>query len=253
MDKKNRLFLILGFFFVTNALIAEFIGVKIFSFERTLGFDPVNWNILGFKLSFELSSGVLLWPVVFIMTDLINEYYGKKGVRLLSYLTVVMLIYAFIMVFVAIGTEPAEWWINSRQNAGLSNFNVAFTGVFGQGLGIIIGSLVAFLVGQFVDAYIFQKIKQRSPDNKIWARATGSTLVSQFIDSFVVLTIAFGIWGDWPVKQILAVGIMNYTYKLVMAFVLLPVLYGVHGMIDRYLGKELSEEMILGKGSGNKD
>lgn len=244
MDKKSRLFIILGFFFVTNALIAEFIGVKIFSLEETLGFQPVNWNILGFDLSFQLTAGVILWPVVFIMTDLINEYYGKKGVRRLSYLTAIMLIYAFIMAFMAISTKPASWWIKSKSDFGLANFDIAFTQVFGQGLGIILGSLIAFLIGQIIDAVIFQKLKAATGKKAIWLRATGSTVVSQMIDSFVVLYIAFGIWGNWPIKQILAVGIMNYTYKLFMAFALLPLLYGVHAIINRYLGKELSHQMI---------
>lgn len=244
MDKKNRLFLVLGFFFVTNALIAEFIGVKIFSLERTLGFNPVNWHIFGFDLSFQLTAGVILWPVVFIMTDLINEYYGKKGVRQLSYLTVLMLIYAFAMAFMAIGTKPADWWIESKIGSGLANFDVAYSQVFGQGLGIIVGSLVAFLVGQIVDAVIFHRLKIITGHNAVWLRATGSTVVSQMIDSFVVLYIAFGVWGNWPMKQIIAVGIMNYIYKLFMAFALLPLLYAVHGIIDRYLGKDLSREMI---------
>ncbi|MBS3913174.1 MAG: queuosine precursor transporter [Bacteroidetes bacterium] len=244
MDKKNKLFLTLGFFFVTNALIAEFIGVKIFSLESTFGYQPVRWNILGFELSFELTAGVILWPVVFIMTDLINEYYGKKGVRRLSYLTVIMLVYAFAMAFMAIGTTPAEWWVNSKAGSGLQNFDIAYTQVFGQGLGIIIGSLIAFIIGQIIDAFIFQKLKKKTGSNKVWLRATGSTLVSQLIDSFVVLYIAFGVWGNWPMKQILAICIMNYIYKVTMAFVLIPVLYLVHGIIDRYLGKELSTTMI---------
>lgn len=244
MEKKSRLFLVLGFFFVTNALIAEFIGVKIFSLENTFGFDAVRWNIMGFELSFQLSAGVILWPVVFIMTDLINEYYGRKGVRTLSYLTVIMLIYAFAMVFMAIGAKPADWWIASKVGSGLANFDIAYSQVFGQGLGIIIGSLVAFLVGQVVDAFIFQRLKRKTGENAIWLRATGSTLVSQMIDSFVVLYIAFGVWGNWPMEQIIAVGIMNYIYKVFMAFALLPLLYGAHKIIDRYLGKDLSKEMI---------
>lgn len=242
--KKHYLFLVLGLFFVTNAIIAEFIGAKIFSLEGTLGFNPAHLHILGKTLNFELTAGVILWPVVFIMTDLINEYYGKKGVQKLSYLTVVMLIYAFIMVFFAIKTTPAQWWAQSKQGIGLENLDTAFGTVFGQGLGIIIGSLIAFLVGQITDAFIFNKLKKRTGHNAIWIRATGSTVISQLLDSFVVLYIAFGIWGNWSASQIIAIGIMNYIYKVTMAFVLLPLLYLVHGFIDRYLGKELSTQMI---------
>lgn len=243
-EKKSRLFLALGFFFVTNALIAEFIGAKLFSLEKTLGFDPVNWNFLGASRSFELTAGVLLWPVVFIMTDLVNEYYGQKGVRRLSYLSIIMIGYAFLMVFMAIRTKPAEWWVHSKAGKGLADFDMAYTQVFGQGLNIIIGSLVAFLIGQLVDAFIFSKLKKRTGHNLVWLRATGSTLVSQLIDSFVVLYVAFHLGSNWTVQQVIGVGIMNYTYKVLMAIVLIPLLYGVHAIIDRYLGKELSTQMI---------
>lgn len=244
MDKKNKLFLVLGFFFVTNALIAEFVGVKIFSLEKSLGFDPVNWNFLGAERSFTLTAGVILWPIVFIMTDLINEYYGKKGVRMLSYLTVIMLVYAFAMAFLAMKSSPADWWVTSKSGQGIADYGKAFDSVFGQGLFIIIGSLVAFLVGQVVDAFIFTKIKQKTGHNQVWLRATGSTLVSQLIDSFVVLYVAFRIGSNWTMAQVFGVGIMNYIYKVTMAVVLLPLLYLVHSLIDKYLGKSLSETMI---------
>jgi queuosine precursor transporter len=244
MDKANRLFLILGFFFVTNAIIAEFIGVKIFSLEQTFGFLPVNWHFFGADRSFTLTAGVILWPIVFIMTDLINEYYGRKGVQRLSYLTVIMLIYAFAMAFMAMHATPADWWVTSKAGQGVTDYGKAFNSVFGQGLSIIAGSLVAFLIGQVIDAFIFTKLKKRTGHNLVWVRATGSTLVSQLIDSFVVLYVAFYLGGNWTMEQIIGVGIMNYIYKVSMAIVLLPVLYGVHSIIDRYLGKELSTKMI---------
>src|SRR5215204_6923560 len=96
-DKSTRLFLILGGFFIANAMIAEFIGVKIFSLEDTLGVHRANINLFGSPFSFHLTAGVLLWPVVFVMTDIINEYYGKRGVRFLSYLAVGLISYAFLM------------------------------------------------------------------------------------------------------------------------------------------------------------
>ena len=76
-DKSTRLFLILGGFFIANVFIAEIIGVKIFSLEKTLGFEPLKIRLLGNDLSVNLTAGVLLWPVVFIMTDLINELRNK--------------------------------------------------------------------------------------------------------------------------------------------------------------------------------
>ena len=236
--RKNKLFLILGTFFLTNAIVAEFIGAKIFSLEATLGFNPANITLFGETNSFNMTAGVILWPFVFIMTDIINEYFGKDGVRKLSYLTVIMLIYSFIMVRVAMGLKGADFWIGSGSNKGISDMSSAYNSVFGAGLMIIIGSLVAFLVGQMVDAFIFTKIKDKTNNKFIWLRATGSTVVSQFIDSYVVLIIAFYIGGTFSFKQVMAIGTINYIYKLTMSIVLLPLLYFVHGIIDRYLGKE---------------
>lgn len=256
ITKSTRLFAILGGFFVANALIAEFIGVKIFSLEKTLGLDVMRLTFFGnADLGFNLTAGVLLWPVVFVMTDIINEYYGRKGVRLLSYLAVALICYAFVMFYVGIKLVPADFWPTSHLLPSMSpeviehlsqevgNYNTAFRLVFSQGLWIIIGSIVAFLIGQFVDVVIFHKIKRMTGERMIWLRATGSTLISQFIDSYVVLTIAFYIGANWELDRVLAIGTVNYIYKFVMAIVLTPVIYGAHFVIDRYLGHELAKKL----------
>lgn len=245
-NKENLLFLVLGGFFVTNALVAEFIGVKIFSLEGSLGLEPILMDFFGQEdLSFNLTAGVLLWPVVFIMTDVINEYFGKRGVKLLSYMAVGLIAYAFLMITLAIGTQPAAFWaeLPLYTEQGL-DINLAFEMIFSQGNWIIIGSLVAFLVGQLVDVTVFQYLRRYTGHRMIWLRATGSTLVSQLIDSFVVLYIAFGLSpADWPMSMILAVCTVNYIYKFVMAVGLTPLLYVFHWGIDRFLGKELAENL----------
>lgn len=249
-NRANRLFVILGGFFITNAIVAEFIGIKIFSLEKSFGFQPFSWNLFGIEdLGFNLTAGAVLWPVVFIMTDIINEYFGKKGVRFLSWMAVGLIVYAFVMVYFAIRLSPNEWWdtisgtLSDDPSTHISGMDQAFGKIFGQGLWIIAGSVIAFLVGQLVDVLIFQRIKKMTGEKFLWLRATGSTLISQFIDSFVVLFIAF-YWGaDWNLERVLAIGIMNYIYKFGMAFILTPVIYLVHWLIDLYLGKTLSEKM----------
>lgn len=243
MSKENRLFLLLAAFFVANALIAEFIGVKIFSLERSLGVAPVQIHLFGSQaLGFNLSAGVLLWPVVFVMTDVINEYYGRTGVRFVSFLTAGLVLYAFGMVYGAIALSPSDFWAVDS-NTGLDR-QAAFVSVFGQGLWIIAGSLAAFLIGQMVDVRAFQAIKRLTGSRRIWLRATGSTLVSQLIDSYVVLFVAFYLGADWDIWLVLAVGTVNYVYKAFAAFALTPVLYAVHALIDRYLGRERAAAMM---------
>jgi len=243
-NKSTRLFLILSGVFITNALIAEVIGVKIFSLEATLGFEPFSFSLFGRdSLSFSLTAGVLLWPVVFIMTDIINEYYGTRGVKFLSYMTVVLIAFAFLVFLAAIYLVPPDWWLGSNKERGVDNMQAAYAGVLGQSNWIIIASMVAFLIGQLVDVLVFHRIKKATGETKIWLRATGSTLVSQFIDSFVVLFIAFYIGGSWSWQQVLATGTVNYIYKFLVAILLTPVIYLVHARIEKYLGGALAAQM----------
>lgn len=244
-DKSTKLFYILGSFFVANAILAEFIGVKIFSLENTINVEPIKLTLLGISdLSFNLTAGVLLWPVVFIMTDIINEYFGRRGVRFLSFTAAGLIVYAFIIVYVAMNLTPSDFWIERQTDSGVINMDQAFNSIFGQGLWIIIGSLTAFLIGQLVDVTVFHYVKSFTGSSKIWLRATGSTLVSQLIDSFVVLFIAFYLGAGWDLSLVIAIGIVNYIYKFIIAVVLTPILYLIHYFIDRYLGKELSEKLM---------
>ena len=246
--KPTRLFLVLGGFFIANAMIAEFIGVKIFSLEDTLGVERAGINIFGTEFSFHLTAGVLLWPVVFIMTDVINEYFGAKGVRFLSFLTMALISYSFLMFNGAINLKPSEYFTIGN---GIEDADAAYRGIFGQGLWIIIGSIVAFLIGQLLDVLVFHRIKKITGEKKVWLRATGSTLVSQLVDSFIVLFIAFYLGrhiGDdqgepWTLHQIAVTGTGNYIYKFVMAVILTPVIYLLHNWIEKYLGKDLSGQM----------
>lgn len=241
VQKRNLLFIVLCGIFLTNALVAEMIGVKIFSAEATLGLEPAHISILGFTLDFNLTAGVVLWPFVFITTDIINEYFGKEGVKRISYLTAILISYAFIVIYVTTILPPADFWmdINNKDNDGNAfNINFAFQTIFRQGLGIIIGSLTAFLIGQLLDVFVFHKLRKLTGNKMIWVRATGSTLVSQLIDSFVVLFIAFFVFGNWSIEQVVSVGVINYLYKFFIAIALTPLIYLAHYLIDQYLGKE---------------
>lgn len=250
-SKKNTLFIILTGFFLTNAILAEIIGVKIFSLEKTLSLPAAQIPLFAdLVLDFNLTAGVVIWPVVFITTDLINEYFGKSAVKKISYLACFLIGYGFLAIWLARVLSPADFWIDINKGHSADNeFNIdhSFNVVFKQGLNIIVGSLVAFLIGQILDAYIFARLKSMTKSKMLWLRATGSTLVSQLIDSFVVLFIAFYFMaGDlkWPLYQIFSVGIINYIYKFTIAILLTPLLYIVHSMIDRFLGQHKAETMV---------
>ncbi len=242
--RSQKLFIILAAFFVVNAVLAEFIGVKIFALEDTLGLNAFEWNLFGQSGSLNFTAGTLLWPIVFIMTDTVNEYYGRRGVRFISWLAVFLIIYGFIFAYAAIHLAPASWWVGASTAQGVPDQQAAFAVIFGQGLWTIAGSVVAFMLGQLIDVSVFHKIRRITGEKKAWLRATGSTAVSQLVDSFVVLYIAFVLGPQkWSMELFYAVGTLNYIYKMCAAIALIPLLYIARGLIRSYLGESQARHL----------
>ena len=210
--RKETVYVILAGIFITNAVTAELIGGKLI-------------NVFGIPMSI----GILPWPVVFITTDLINEYFGQKGVKRLSYITACLIGYCFFILFFAMRfpAHPDIHGVTDEQ----------FSAVFGQSQWIIVGSIVAFLVSQLIDVTIFHFVKNRTGGKMLWLRSTGSTVISQFFDSFIVLGIAFYMTGKMNTSQYIQSGFAGYSVKLVIAVLLTPVIYLAHHLIDRYLNE----------------
>ena len=238
-SRKQKLFIFLFGIFLTNAIIAEIIGVKIVSIEKSLGFNPLQLTTWwGDRWDLNQTAGALNWPLVFITSDIINDHFGRKGVRFISFVTAGFVAFSFFIIYLSTLLTPADFWI--EVNKGTTNFNIndAFSRIFRQGLGIIIGSLSAFLLSQLVDAFVFEKIKAKTGNKYIWLRATGSTLLSQLIDSILVIGIAFYLFGNWSLSQWFNVSLNNYLYKFFVAILFTPVLYVAHYYINIYLAKE---------------
>jgi uncharacterized integral membrane protein (TIGR00697 family) len=220
--RKDLVYFILGGFFLTNAILGELTGGKLFEMSFVFwGWAPLPAAVL--------SIGVLPWPVVFITTDLANEYFGKPGVRKLTFLAVGMIAYSFVVLYAAM--QVAAWDKSPVTDA-------MFHGVFGQSMWIIVGSLVAFGVSQFVDMVLFHTFRRLTGQRMLWLRATGSTFISQLVDTFLIGFIAFVIprklgWDDW-----LRLGLSSYAYKVLIAIVITPIIYAAHGIIDRYLERD---------------
>jgi uncharacterized integral membrane protein (TIGR00697 family) len=211
--KKEIVFVILAGIFITNAVVAELIGGKL------IQIGP-----------FVMSIGILPWPIVFLTTDLINEYFGEKGVRKLSIITACLIAYAFIILLVAISIPAAK---------GISPVNdEQFQAVFGQSMWIIVGSIIAFMVSQLIDVTVFWYFKNKTGDRKIWLRTTGSTVISQLFDSFIVLGIAFWLPGKINFETFLSSALTGYTFKLSVAVLLTPLIYLGHYLIRKYLADE---------------
>ena len=243
-SRANRMFLVLAGFLITNAIIGEFVGVKIFALEATLGAQPFNWSLFGINGTLNFTAGVIVWPFVFILTDVINEYFGVRGVRYISWVAVGLICYAFLAAYVAISLEPAKFWVDINAGMGVPDIQKAYAQIFGQGLWTICGSIVAFILGQLIDVVIFHRILKITGHRFVWFRATASTAVSQLLDSFVVLYIAFVIGPQhWSIPQFLAIGCVNYVYKMTAAIVLIPLLYLGRVVIEKYLGHAEAERL----------
>ena len=174
-----------------------------------------------------MSIGILPWPIVFLTTDLINEYFGQKGVKKLSLITACLIAYCFILLYFAlkIPAVKGEGLVTDSQ----------FNGVFGQSMWIIVGSITAFLVSQLIDVTIFHFFKNKTGNKMIWLRSTGSTVISQLFDSFIVLGIAFWMTGKISTTDYIASSFTGYSVKLIIAILLTPLIYLGHSIIEKYI------------------
>lgn len=211
--KKDIIYVVLAGIFITNALVAELIGGKLIYIGNNV-----------------MSLGILPWPIVFITTDLINEYFGEKGVKKLSLITAALIAYTFILLLIGLN-------IPAVKGDGLITDD-QFSAVFGQSMWIIVGSISAFLVSQLIDVTLFHFLKNRTGEKMLWLRSTGSTVISQLFDSFIVLGIAFWLPGKINGETFVTSAFTGYSVKLLIAIGLTPLIYLGHYLIDNYLGAE---------------
>jgi uncharacterized integral membrane protein (TIGR00697 family) len=210
--KKDTVYVILAGIFITNAIVAELIGGKLIDVGPAV-----------------MSIGILPWPIVFITTDLINEYFGEKGVKKLSLITACLIVYTFLVLFFAMKIP----------STGISTVSTdQFNAVFGQSQLIIVGSITAFLVSQLIDVSIFHFVKRRTGNKMLWLRSTGSTVISQLFDSFIVLGIAFWLPGIMDTKTFIISAFTGYSVKLIIAVLMTPMIYLGHNLIDNYILKD---------------
>ena len=225
--RRQWLFVFLAGLFVTNAITAELISNKLIEI-------PISFSINGNKIGpFVTIVGVIPWPVVFIITDLLNEFYGEKAVRRISWITAILIAYCFIIVSIALQLPAKE-----IPGSSLAT-NAEFGKVFGQAQAVIIGSIAAFLLSQIMDATLFHWIKRKTGNRYIWLRSTGSTVISQMVDTIVVLYIGFVLTGAITMNDFFNIAPTNYLLKLGIAILLTPVIYLGHYLVRKYLREDV--------------
>ncbi len=230
LSRPQKLYVVCAAVFLTALVVAEATASKLFTVVQL----PFTLSILGEDFTeVVMTAGVIAFPVTFIITDLLNEYFGKAGIKFVTYLGVVMIIFEFAIIQAAMAVPTAS--ISPVPGE-------AFDTVFGASGRIIAGSLVAYLLGQLADISLFHWLRKLTDGKHLWLRATGSTFGSQFIDTFVVLFVAF--YGPMTLQAIIAVTLFNYAYKFLVAIVITPLIYAAHWLIDWYLGDDVAEDLI---------
>jgi hypothetical protein len=229
LSRPQKLYVICAAVFLTALIIAEATASKFFTVVDL----PFTVSIAGQAFtSVTMTAGVIAFPITFIVTDLLNEYYGKRGIRFVTFIGMAMICFEFVLLWVAMEVPVAPSSPVSQE---------AFVEVFGNSTRVIIGSLTAYLIGQLVDIFLFHWLRNLTEGKYLWLRATGSTFGSQFIDTFIVLTVAF--IGQLSVQEIIAISLFNYIYKFLVAVGITPIIYLAHWLMDDYLGHETAAEM----------
>jgi uncharacterized integral membrane protein (TIGR00697 family) len=216
LGRREKLYSYLCGVFLTALLIGDTIGSKLFTVDIPLGVTTLHAT---------LSVGAIWFPITFLLTDVINEFYGSPGARFVTFLGFWMALLAFAILLIA-RKIPAASFSPIQQDV--------FENVFGNANRIFFASLLAYLIGQLVDISIFHWAKQLTQSRHIWLRSTGSTLVSQLIDTLVVTYVAF--WGKLAPVELRRAATTSYIVKVLLAVGLTPVIYAMHGLIHRKLG-----------------
>lgn len=214
---------------VASLVIADIVGIKLFSF-------PLPFPVFGLT-AIEHTCGMLTFPVTFLLTDLINEYFGKRAARRVTYIGFAMAAYVFIVMNIA----QAMPYLDAPYNVSRSSFDA----VFGSAKIMYVASLAAYLVGQLLDIAVFGKLKSLTRGRMVWLRATGSTVISQFIDSVIVSYLAFSLGRQLfpdpsspaaPLSAIPAIALTGYALKFIIAIAITPLIYAGRAMLKHFFG-----------------
>jgi uncharacterized integral membrane protein (TIGR00697 family) len=225
--------LFVGFF-----VAAELLGAKLWSFTL-LGLGPRHLGLDG--ETFVATAGILAFPLTFVLTDSVNEYFGVRVVRLFTFAAIAVNVILQAVVQAAIRVPAVSF-----TEVPAAEVQRAYELALGQSWAIVAGSLVAFALGQLLDARVFTFLRRATGGRWLWLRAQGSTVVSQLVDTFVVIFLAFvvlpGVFdtgqAPWTSAQAFSISVTNYVYKFAIAVLITPLLYVVHGLVDLYLGRE---------------
>jgi uncharacterized integral membrane protein (TIGR00697 family) len=229
MKAEHKLYIVLAAVFVSCLLLGDIIGGKTIPTFRIAGHD------LG-----PISVGIIPFPVTFLLTDVVNDFYGRRGARFLTLLgfAMALLAYALLQITTRLPAHESTYFTQPE-----------YAKIFGGSAQLFVASMIAYLIGQFLDIQVFQFWKALTRSRHLWLRATGSTLLSQIVDT-VIINLVFWLWtassdpnsflgmmsSSERYSWIFAKIGREYMIKLLVAILLTPVVYAIHGGIVRWLG-----------------
>ena len=216
-DARAKLFLVLATTFCTCLVVGDLIGGKL-----------IEGNLLGFR--FTTTVGMLPFPVTFLLTDVLNEFYGKRAARFVTLVGLAMALLAFAVIYAAAAIPIAELARTPEWGGVTSD---AFDNVFVGSLRMLSASLCAYVVSLFVDIGVFHLLRRVTGARLLWLRATGSTAVSQLIDTITINLVAW--LGMMNLGEIIRIMISAYGLKLLIAVALTPFIYAIHGLVEGVL------------------
>jgi queuosine precursor transporter len=210
VSTSAKLLIVLTAVFVSSLILGDVIGGK--TIATPLG---------------PISVGILPFPITFLLTDVVNDFYGRKGARFITLTGFAMAVFAWLVL--QIGTylriDDTTYFTQAE-----------FQKIFGGSAQLFVASSLAYLIGQFLDIYVFQFWKRLTQSKYLWVRATGSTLLSQIVDT-VVINVIFWRWAttrdySWIFQKCGR----EYLIKVVVALALTPAVYALHALVTGWLG-----------------
>ena len=217
----QRIYLILGALFVASLVASNLIFQKFF-----------YWDFFGLY-TFEISVGILPYPITFLITDIISEVYGKRKANQIVTIGIFASFFSMLIVFVS-GIVPATDW--SPVSDGL------FNKVFGATAIAVLASMLAYLFAQYVDIQLFHFWKRLTKGKHLWLRNNFSTFLSQFVDTFTVLILLCS-FGKIEWKLFSSLLLSGFLFKVLIAALDTPLLYlAVYAFRNRFdlaMGEEI--------------
>lgn len=212
-DRYEQIYLVLAAIFVVTLVLTNVIGIKLFRAP----FNP----------EFALTTGILTYPVTFLVTDLVSEIYGKRRADFMVVLGFGMSMLMLAIVQLALAVPPHPYWVPPA-NAyfpDVQGYQRAFESVFALNGVLLFGSMLAYLSAQLCDNWLFHFWKRLTNGRHLWLRNNGSTIISQLVDTAVVNSILFYVGFGMAFWDGVAIMATIYVYKVALAVLDTPLIY----------------------------